>query len=147
MERHVRELYDWVRNNNEAAPTMQCAILDVVSWFLSVLQLLVKRRRRSAVVRPCDRRFSSVMEDWAARAPSCCVTWWQRRWQTDSAAHMLSEDGGPSWNECCWLHKQTHTCERWDPESRSDLLLSPLCCWQSRVCTVPFGGACKATLL
>ena len=51
--------------------------------------------------------------------------------RTDSAARMLSDDGGPSWNECCWLHKQTHTCERWDPESLSDLLLSLFCCWQS----------------
>ena len=40
MERHVPELYDWVNNNNEAAPTMQCAILDVVSWFPGVLQQL-----------------------------------------------------------------------------------------------------------
>ena len=38
MERHVPDLYDWVRNNNEAAPVMQCAILDVVSWFPGVLQ-------------------------------------------------------------------------------------------------------------
>ena len=30
LERHVPELYDWVRNNNEAAPVMRCAILDVV---------------------------------------------------------------------------------------------------------------------
>ena len=29
--RHVPELYDWVRNNNEAAPKLRCAILDVVS--------------------------------------------------------------------------------------------------------------------
>ena len=40
MERHVPELYDWVRNNNEAAPTMRCAILDVVSWFPGVLHQL-----------------------------------------------------------------------------------------------------------
>ena len=38
MECHVPELYDWVRNNNEAAPVMRCAILHVVSWFLGVLQ-------------------------------------------------------------------------------------------------------------
>ena len=36
-ERHVPEHYDWVRNNNEAAPTMRCAILDVVSWLPGVL--------------------------------------------------------------------------------------------------------------
>ena len=40
MERHVPELHDWVRNNNEAAPVMRCAILDVVSWFPGVLQQL-----------------------------------------------------------------------------------------------------------
>ena len=40
MERHVPELYDLVRNNKEAAPTMRCAILDVVSWFPGVLQQL-----------------------------------------------------------------------------------------------------------
>ena len=33
MERRVPELYDWVKNNNEAAPEMRCAIIDVVSWF------------------------------------------------------------------------------------------------------------------
>ena len=26
LERHVPELHDWVSNNNEAAPTMRCAI-------------------------------------------------------------------------------------------------------------------------
>ena len=32
LERHVPELYEWVQKNNEAAPEMRCAILDVVSW-------------------------------------------------------------------------------------------------------------------
>ena len=45
------------------------------------------------------------------------------------------------------LHKQTHTCERRDPESLSDLLLSLLCFWQSRACAVLFGGARSATLM
>ena len=40
FERHVPEVYDWVRNINEAAPVMRCAILDVVSWFPGVLQQL-----------------------------------------------------------------------------------------------------------
>ena len=40
MKRHVPGLHDWVRNNNEAAPVMRCAILDVVSWFPGVLQQL-----------------------------------------------------------------------------------------------------------
>ena len=40
MERHVPELYEWVSNNNEAAPIMRCAILDVVSWFPGVLHQL-----------------------------------------------------------------------------------------------------------
>ena len=40
MERHVPELYDWVQKNNEAAREMKCAILDVVSWILGVLQQL-----------------------------------------------------------------------------------------------------------
>ena len=40
MERHVPELYDWVQKNNEAAPEVRCAILDVVSWFPGVLQQL-----------------------------------------------------------------------------------------------------------
>ena len=40
MERQVPELYDWVKNNNEAAPVMRCAILDVASWFWGVLQQL-----------------------------------------------------------------------------------------------------------
>ena len=110
MERHVPELYDWVKNNNEAARVMRCAILDVVSWFLGVLQQLwidvsvrcphAERYNESAskpgvaaiageaektkrLVRPCDRWSSRLMEDWAARAPSCCVIWWQRRRRTD----------------------------------------------------------------
>ena len=40
MERHVPELYDWEKNNNEAAPVMRCATFGVVSWFLGVLQEL-----------------------------------------------------------------------------------------------------------
>ena len=40
MERHVPGLYDWVQKNNEAAPVMRCAILDVVSWFPGVPQEL-----------------------------------------------------------------------------------------------------------
>ena len=40
MERHVPELYDWVKKSNDAAPEMRCAILDVVSWFPGVLQQL-----------------------------------------------------------------------------------------------------------
>ena len=40
LERHVPELREWVRNNNEAAPVMLCAISDVVSWFPGVLQQL-----------------------------------------------------------------------------------------------------------
>ena len=40
MERHVPELCDQVRNNNEAAPMMPCPILDGVSWFPGVLQQL-----------------------------------------------------------------------------------------------------------
>ena len=40
MERHVPELHNWVKNNNDAAPVMRCAILEVVSWFPGVLQQL-----------------------------------------------------------------------------------------------------------
>ena len=40
MSRHVPELFDWVKKNNEAASEMRCAILDVVSWFPGVLQQL-----------------------------------------------------------------------------------------------------------
>ena len=38
IECHVPELYDWVQKNNEAAPEMRCAILDVLSCFPGVLQ-------------------------------------------------------------------------------------------------------------
>ena len=38
VERHVPELYDRVKNKDEAAPVRRCAILDVVSWFPGVLQ-------------------------------------------------------------------------------------------------------------
>ena len=47
------------------------------------------------------------------------------RWRTQLERVLL----------CC-LHKQTHTCERWVPESQSDLLLSLLCFWQSGACIV-----------
>ena len=40
VERHVPELYDWVSNDNDAAPKVRRAILDVVSWFPGVLQQL-----------------------------------------------------------------------------------------------------------
>ena len=40
MERHVPELHGWVKNENETAPEVRCAILDVVSWFSGVLQQL-----------------------------------------------------------------------------------------------------------
>ena len=83
LERHVPELHDWVRNNSEAAPEMRCAVLDVVSWFPSVLQqlwidvsvrcrlqLLGKRRKRSAYGMAVR---ALVFQDSAAKAPSCCV--------------------------------------------------------------------------
>ena len=35
-------LCDWVQKHNDAAREMRCAILDVVSWFLSVLQLWIE---------------------------------------------------------------------------------------------------------
>ena len=38
--------------------------------------------------------------------------------------------------------RQTHTCECLVPESRSDLLLSLLCHWQSGVCIVLFVWRC-----
>ena len=123
MERHVPELYDSVKNNNEVAPTMRCAILDVVSWFPGVLQQLwidvsvrcphAERCNESALkpgvaavageaekTKRCGTAVRSV-EGWAVRAPSYCVTWWQRRRKMVSAARMLSEDGGPNWSECC----------------------------------------------
>ena len=40
IEQAGAELYDWVENNGEAAPTMRCAISDVVSWIPGVLQQL-----------------------------------------------------------------------------------------------------------
>ena len=44
MQRRVRELYDWVKNNDGAAPEMRCAILDVVSWSLQQLWMDVSVR-------------------------------------------------------------------------------------------------------
>ena len=99
MERHVPELYDQAKNKDEAAPVMRCAILDVVSWFPGVqldrrqrampacrtLQrkcvatMFGCRRKRNVMERPCARWSSRHMEDWAARAPSCCVISWPRR--------------------------------------------------------------------
>ena len=40
VERHAPELYEWVRNDNDAAPKVRCAIFDVVFWFQGVLQQL-----------------------------------------------------------------------------------------------------------
>ena len=33
MERHVPELYDWVKLKTDAEFVLWCAIMDVVSWF------------------------------------------------------------------------------------------------------------------
>ena len=38
MERRVLELYDWVIPKAGDDPVMVCAIMDVVCWFLGVLQ-------------------------------------------------------------------------------------------------------------
>ena len=101
MGRNVPELYGWVRKNNEAAPNMRCAILDVVSWFPCVLQQLwidvsvrcphaehynesASKRGVAAVAGEAEKTgrygmavralvFERLMEDCAARAPSCCV--------------------------------------------------------------------------
>ena len=126
MERQVPELYDRVQKDDEAAPEMRCAILDVVSWFPGVLQQLWidvsvrcphAERYNESASKPGEatvageaetpkrygmavRWSSRLVEDWAARAPSCCVIWWQRWRQMDSAARMLSDEGEPSGNEC-----------------------------------------------
>ena len=122
LERHVPELYDWVRNNSEAALVMRCAISDVVSWFPGVLQQLWidvsvrcphARRYDKSASKPgvaagageaekTKRRwygravtgFSRLVVGWVVRAPSYRVIWWQR-------PRVLSADGGPSWSECC----------------------------------------------
>ena len=47
MERHVPELHDWVRNNDDAVLVMRCAILDVVSWFPGCLAAALDRRQRA----------------------------------------------------------------------------------------------------
>ena len=174
MERHVLELYDFVKNKDETAPVMRCAIFDVVSWFPGVLQQLwMDVSVRCPHAEGCNE---SASQPWVAAVageteitqrygtavrslvfetygrlggedPSCCVIWWPRRRQMDSTAQTPLDDGGPSWSGCCWLRKQTHSCEHWVPELRSVLLLTLLCCWQSRACTVLFGGAWIATLM
>ena len=48
MERHVPELHDRVQKNNEAAPEMRCAILDVVFWFPGVTTLDKRQRAMPA---------------------------------------------------------------------------------------------------
>ena len=54
MECHVLELYDWVKNKDEAAAVMRCAILDVVSWFPGVL--LDRRQRAMPACRTLQRK-------------------------------------------------------------------------------------------
>ena len=51
VERHVPELYDWVRNDNDAAPKVRSAIFDVVSWFPGVPAAALDRRQRAMPAR------------------------------------------------------------------------------------------------
>ena len=102
MERRVPELYDWEEIATEQHPrcgarfwmwspgsgvscsssesTSVCdARMQIVTTIVrrdqERLHLLGKRRNQSAMEWPCDRWFSRPVEDWAMRAPSCCVTW------------------------------------------------------------------------
>ena len=131
MERHVPELYDLGEViKNEAAPEVRCATLGCGLLVPRRPAATLDRRHHAmpacrTVQRKCVETRSGcscwgsgddetlwcmavrsvglrdLLEDWAVRVPSCCVIWWQRRQQMDSAARMLSDDGEPSWNECC----------------------------------------------
>ena len=158
MEHHVPELYDWVRNSNEAAPTMRCAVLDVVSWFLGVLQQLwmdvsarcphAERYNEIASIpggatvageaektKRCGMAVRALVFETFGRLGGKGAKLLRDLVTTAAANGQCSPHAVCSWSECCCLHKQTHTCERWDPESQNDLLLSLLCCWQSGACT------------
>ena len=67
--------------------------------WLQLLEKLGKTKLYGTAVRSLV--FETYQKTERRRTPSCCVIWWQRRRQTDSAARMLSDDGGPSWSECC----------------------------------------------
>ena len=103
MQRHVPKLYDWAKPKPDQDHVLRCAILDVVPWFLGVLQQLwtdvsvrcpqaeryndsaskpgaaaereAKRRRHSDMVLLCAPWFLKHMADWTVRASSCCVIW------------------------------------------------------------------------
>ena len=167
MERHVPELYDWVRKKDEAAPVMRCAIFDVVSWFPGVLQQLwidvsvrcphaechnesasepgvaavageaEKTKRygtavRSLVFETCGRlggEGTKLLCDLVttAAANGQCSPHAVGRWRTQLERVLLTAQAD---------------LRALVPESWSDLLLSLLCLWQSRVCAVVFVWRC-----
>ena len=91
MERHVPELYDWVINDNDAAPEVRCAILDVVSWFPGVLQQLV----RSLVFETCGRlggEGTKLLRDLVttAAANGQCIPHAVGRWETQLERVLLT---------------------------------------------------------
>ena len=119
-ERHVPELYDWDVPLGGTTPELRCAILDVVSWFPSVLQQhwidvgvrcphadqyhdsasrpgvaasageAEKAQRYGEAVRPL------IYESYGRlgpRASSCYGTSWRLQPQTATAAHMANPTG------------------------------------------------------
>ena len=172
MERHVSELYDWVQKNNEVAPEMRCAILDVVSWFPSVLQQLwidvsvwcphqerynesvskpgvatvageaEKTKRFGMAVRPLVFETCGRLGGEGTKLLRDLVT-------TAPLKGQCSPDAVGRWRtqlERVLLAAQD-TCECWVLDSQSDLLLKPRLplAEQSVHSFCPFGRASIAT--
>ena len=167
VERHVLELYDWVNNDNGAAPNVRCAISDVVFWCPGVLQQLwidvsvhcpheerdnesasnpgvaavageaEKTKRYGTAVRPL------VFETYGRVGEGTKL---QRDLVTAAAVQPAcgwarEDPAGPSIADCTSRHIL-------ESASRGgSCLLSFLYGWQSSACIFLFGGASIATVM
>ena len=96
MERHVPELYDWVRNKDEAAPEVRCAILDAVSWFPGAQQhLWIDVRVRC----PGAERYTKS----ASKSGAAAKTEKTKRYGVAVRALVFETDGRLSGEDTQWL--------------------------------------------
>ena len=124
MERHVPEHCDWAQKNNGSGTPY--AVRHLRRGLLVPGRPAAALDRRQRAVPACRTLHTKVRRNqewlqllgggnetsWSGRASVGLRDLWKTgRWlrdlvttgggQMDSAARMLSDDGEPSWNECC----------------------------------------------